>query len=128
VVATLPPIGHAAGLFGVLASEAAFEQSDEWLDAVLVQLTANRDLLGAALAELLPGARWTPPEGTYLAWIDCRELGLGADPAAAFLARGRVALGSGPRYGTAGFVRLNFATGPELVAEGVRRMAAALAG
>ena len=65
-------------------------------------------------------------EGTYLAWLDCRALGLGEDPAAAFLERGRIALGSGPRYGSAGFVRLNFATSPELLREGVRRMAAAL--
>jgi len=126
VVRALPPIGHAAGLFGVLASEAAFEAGDEWLDAVLVQLGANRALLGAELERRLPGVRWTPPEGTYLAWLDCRELGLGDDPAEAFLERGRVALGSGPRYGSAGFVRLNFATSPELVQEGVRRMAAAV--
>lgn len=126
VVRSLPPVGHAAGLFGVLASEAAFEAGDKWLDAVLAQLTANRDLLGAELTSRLPGVRWTPPQGTYLAWLDCRELGLGDDPAAAFLERGRVALGSGPRYGSAGFVRLNFATSPELVREGVRRMAAAL--
>lgn len=128
LVARLPPIGHAAGLFGVLASEAAFEESDEWLDAVLTQLAANRDLLGAALAELLPAVSWTPPEGTYLAWLDCRALGLGEDPAEAFLTRGRVALAPGPAYGGAGFVRLNFATGPDLVVEGVRRMAAALPG
>ncbi|HEX5712281.1 MAG TPA: aminotransferase class I/II-fold pyridoxal phosphate-dependent enzyme [Solirubrobacterales bacterium] len=128
VVRSLPPIGHAAGLFGVLASEAAFERGDEWLDAVLAQLEANRELLGAELAQRLPEVRWTPPQGTYLAWLDCRALGLGADPAAAFLERGRVALGSGPRYGGAGFVRLNFATSPELVREGVRRMAAALPG
>jgi cysteine-S-conjugate beta-lyase len=127
LVRRLPPIGHAAGLFGVLASEAAFERGDEWLDAVLVQLGANRELLGRALAERLPAVRWTPPEGTYLAWLDCRELGLGEDPAAAFLERGRVALGSGPRYGSASFVRLNFATSSELVVEGVRRMAATLA-
>lgn len=128
VVRGLPPIGHAAGLFGVLASEAAFERGDEWLDAVLARLAANRELLGGELAARLPEVRWVPPEGTYLAWLDCRELGLGEDPAAAFLERGRVALGSGPRYGGAGFVRLNFATSPELVAEGVRRMAAALPG
>jgi len=126
IVRGLPPIGHAAGLFGVLASEAAFEAGDEWLDAVLTQLAANRELLGAELERRLPGVRWVLPEGTYLAWLDCRELGLGGDPAAAFLERGRVALGSGPRYGSAGFVRLNFATSPELLSEGVRRMAAAL--
>ena len=73
--------------------------------------------------------RWTPPAAGYLAWLDCRALGLGHDPAATFLARGRVALSPGPDYGTpgAGFARLNFGTSPELVAEAVRRMRAALA-
>ncbi|MFN8163360.1 MAG: aminotransferase class I/II-fold pyridoxal phosphate-dependent enzyme [Solirubrobacterales bacterium] len=127
-VRALLPVSSQAGLMGVIASEAAFLEGDEWLDAVLAQLAANRDQLGAELAARLPGVRWAPPEGTYLAWLDCRGLGLEEDPSARFLARGRVALGTGPRYGTggAGFARLNFATGPELLAEGVRRMAAAI--
>jgi cysteine-S-conjugate beta-lyase len=68
---------------------------------------------------------WTPPQATYLAWLDCRALGLGDDPAAAFLDRGRVALSPGPDYGApgAGFVRLNFGTSPAFVSEAVRRMA-----
>ena len=68
------------------------------------------------------------PEATYLAWLDCSALGLGDDPAAVFLERGRVALNSGPTFGSggAGHVRLNFATRPDLLEEGVRRMASAL--
>lgn len=115
----LPPLGERAGLLGVLAAEAAFADGDPWLDAVLAQLDANRTL---------PNIEWRPPQGTYLAWLDCRRLGLGAEPAAVFLERGRVALSPGLDYGRAGagFVRLNFGTSPELVAETVRRMAAAL--
>jgi cystathionine beta-lyase len=127
-VAGLPPLGGASGLLGVIAAEAAFSEGDEWLDAVLDQLAANRDLLVAGLARELPEIRFAPPEGTYLGWLDCRPLDLGEDPAAHFLARGRVALSPGPSYGTsgAGFARLNFATSPELLAEGVRRIVAAL--
>ena len=67
-------------------------------------------------------------EGTYLAWLDCRALGLGDDPAATFLDRGRVALSQGPTFGTggAGHVRLNLGTSPELLKEAVRRMASAV--
>ena len=53
----------------------------------------------------------------------------GDDAAAVFRERGRVALGSGPRYGAEagrGFVRLNFATSPQILEEAVRRMASAL--
>ncbi|MEJ7742205.1 MAG: hypothetical protein WKF73_06425 [Nocardioidaceae bacterium] len=68
---------------------------------------------------------YRPPAGTYLAWLDCRGLGLGDDPANVFLERGRVALNSGPAFGTggAGYVRLNSATSPDILAEAVRRMA-----
>jgi cystathionine beta-lyase len=72
--------------------------------------------------------RYRPPDGTYLAWLDCRELGLGEDPAAAFLERGRVALSPGPDFGTggAGHARLNFATSPEILEEAITRMAASV--
>lgn len=116
------------GLLGVLASEAAFEEGDEWLDRVLATLDANRSLLAQRLPLELPGVRWTPPEASFLAWLDCRELGLGDDPAAAFLDRGRVALSRGLDYGRpgAGFVRLNYGTDGELVGEMLRRMRTAL--
>jgi cystathionine beta-lyase len=128
-VARLPPaIQKGVGILGVVAAEAALTAGDEWLDAVLDQLDANRELLGAQLRAYLPGVVWTPPAATYLAWLDCRGLGLGADPAAHFLARGRVALSPGPAYGADGFVRLNFGTSAEMVTEITHRMAAAVGG
>ena len=80
------------------------------------------------LAEHLPAVRCVPAQATYLAWLDCRALDLGGDPADVFLERGRVALNSGIPFGTGGegFVRLNLATSPELITEAVRRMAVAL--
>ena len=128
-VARLPPLTDRAGLLGVVAAEAAFVEGDPWLDAVLARLDANRALLGERLAAELPDVRWTPPEASYLAWLDCRALGLGDNPAATFWARGRVALSAGVNYGRqgAGHVRLNFGTSPELVAEAVDRMASVAA-
>lgn len=113
---------------GVIAHVAALRDGGDWLDAVLAGLDENRRLLGELLADRLPGVRYRPGAATYLAWLDCRPLGLGDDPAAAFLARGRVALSSGPAFGTggAGHVRLNLATSPELLTEAVRRMALAV--
>jgi cystathionine beta-lyase len=128
VLDRLPPLASAAGILGTLAAEAAYTDGDEWLDAVLAQLDANRRQLGEELAAKLPDVRWREPAGTYLAWLDFRALGLGEDPAAVLLERGRVALSSGPTYGNpgAGRARLNFATSPELLHEGVERMAVAV--
>jgi cystathionine beta-lyase len=111
---------------GVLASAAAFTRGHAWLDAMLAQIDSNRDLLGRLLADQLPAMGYVPPEASFLAWLDGRALGLGDDPAAAFLERGRVALSPGPDFGAAGrgYARLNLGTSPELVTEAVRRMAA----
>jgi cystathionine beta-lyase len=118
-----------AAHLGVLASVAAFSESLPWLDAVLAQLDENRALLCRLLGEYLPGVGYLPPEASFLAWLDCRSLGLGEDPAVAFLADGRVAVSRGLDFGPqgSGFVRLNMGTSPALLEEAVRRMAAAVA-
>ena len=118
---------HGSSHLGEVAHVAAMAEGREWHARVMAELAENRALLGRLLAEHLPEVAWTPPEATYLAWLDCRALGLGDDPAAHFRERGRVALGSGPRYGAQagrGHVRLNLATSPAIVEEAVRRMAA----
>ena len=111
------------------ATIAALRNARTWLDAAVTQIDANTRLLTALLAEHLPAVRYREPQATFLTWIDCRDLGLGDDPADTFLARGRVALSAGPGFGSQGrgFARLNIGTSPELVSEAVRRMAAALA-
>ena len=121
----LPEIAKHCGHFGVLASIAAWESSDEWLDELVDVLESNRKLLAGLLDEHLPQVGYEPPQAGYLAWLDCRALGLGDDPAEVLIERAKVALSSGPQFGTggAGFARLNFATSPDLLAEIVARVA-----
>jgi cystathionine beta-lyase len=121
-------VGHGPSHVGILAHTAALESGGEWLDSLLAGLDENRRLLGDLLAEHLPAVRYRQPQGTYLAWLDCRPLRLPDDPATLFLDRGRVAVNPGPDFGTggAGHVRLNLATSPEVLTEAVRRMAAAV--
>ena len=113
---------------GVLASAAAFTEGLPWLDALAGQLDENRTVLTHLLARHLPQAGYVPPLASFLAWLDCRALGLGDDPAAVFLAKGRVAVSHGPHFGRPGhgFARLNIGTSPALIEEAVRRMAAAV--
>lgn len=122
-------LSYHAGHFGVLGNIAAFEHGAEWLEALNRHLERNRATLADLLAEHLPAVRYLPPQAGYLAWLDCRELGLGEDPAEAFLERGRVALSQGLPFGHEGrgFARLNFGTSSALLGEAVRRMAAAVA-
>jgi cystathionine beta-lyase len=129
VVDRLPPDARGrTGHLGVMATVAALEDTSSWLDQLLETLHRRRGQLGALLAECLPAVRWDPPEGTYLAWLDCRALGGAGEPGQVFLDNGGVALEPGLRFGPAssGWVRLNFATGAEILDEAVGRMAAAV--
>jgi cystathionine beta-lyase len=123
-----PEVGHGPSHLGVIAHTAAYRDGGAWLDAVLDGLDDNRRLLGELLAKHLPGVRHLPGDGTYLAWLDFRPLGLGDDPSAVLVERARVALHPGPPFGTggAGHARLNLATSPEVLTEAVRRIADAL--
>jgi cysteine-S-conjugate beta-lyase len=118
-------VSHGPSHLGVIAHTAALRHGGPWLDALLAGLDENRALLAKLLVDQLPGVRWRPQEGGYLAWLDCRELGLGDNPAGVFLDRGKVALNPGPSFGRggAGHVRLNTATSPQLLTDAVRRMA-----
>ena len=79
------------------------------------------------LADQLPGVTFPQPQATFFAWLDCRALP--DDPAGLFLEKGRVGLTRGEEYGAEpGFARLNFATSPDVLAEGVRRMAGTMDG
>ncbi|MFT4219518.1 MAG: aminotransferase class I/II-fold pyridoxal phosphate-dependent enzyme [Microbacterium sp.] len=115
------------GQFGVIAGSAAFsEESDSWLDGVLLTLDRNRRLLSGLLAAHVPGARYREPDAGYLAWIDFSALGWGGDPARAILRDAKVALHFGPHFGAEGrgHARLNFACGEEVLADAVRRIGA----
>lgn len=117
---------HAAHL-GVIAQTAAWTRGDAWLDQLRDEIVDNRRLLASLLASTLPEVVATPADATYLAWLDCRGLGLD-DPAAAFLERGRVALSGGTRYDrtASGWVRFNLGTSPAVITEAVQRMAASV--
>ena len=143
-LARLPEVvSHGPSHLGVLAHTAALADGGAWLDALLLGLDAKRRLLRELLDEHLPSVGWTWPEATYLAWLDCRALGLDdgdeadrglvtstAGPAGVFLRQARVAVSAGPAFGTggAGHVRLNYATSRDVLEQALARMGAVTGG
>jgi cystathionine beta-lyase len=122
---------HGTSTPGVRAATAAYRDGGPWLADVVDYLDGSRAFLGGLLHEHLPEVGYRPPEGTYLAWLDCRALLPGvARPAEFFLAAAQVMLTDGAACGDAGqgHVRLNFATPRPVIAEIVRRLAAAVRG
>jgi len=127
VVASMPvEVFWRTGQFGVLASVAAFEQGEPWLDGLLTLLDGNRRLLAGLLAERLPEVGYRMPAAGYLAWLDFSRLGWDEAPARRILRETKVALQEGAPFGAAGHghARLNLACSPELLTEAVGRIAA----
>jgi cystathionine beta-lyase len=116
------------GSLGLSTTEVAWTSAQAWADEALAYLDGNRRFLAELLGRRIPAIRYTPPEATYLAWLDCRALALDTDPFTHFLERGRVGLSDGRRFGAGGegFVRLNFATSRAMLEQIVERMARSL--
>jgi cystathionine beta-lyase len=118
--------GHGASNFGVIANTAAYREGGPWLDGVLDYLDGNGRRFGELLARRIPRVGYRRPEGTYIAWLDVRGLGLGEAPADAVLERAGVALTDGTACGSPGFLRCILATPRPVVDQIVDRLAAAL--
>ena len=129
-LALLPALlSERASLFGVWAGIAAYNQGEPWLKAVLKNIDDNRHYLAKLLKKHLPEAKYTVPNGTYLAWIDLSAYGQD-EVTQLLLDKGRVALSNGSLFGGVGkdFVRLNLATSKEIIKDAVLRMASVLEG
>ena len=128
VVGNVPE--HAAANVGLAATATAYRTGAGWLDGVIDYLDGSRLLLGELIYEHLPQARYQPPQGTYLGWVDISRLNLSPSPADFFLAEAQVSLVDGKACGKggAGFVRLNFATPRPVLAGIIHRMGAAVDG
>lgn len=115
-------------LLGYHAALAAYRYGDAWLNELLVYLEENRNFLLDAIRRDFHGMKMFNPEGTYLAWLDCREAGVGENPYQFFLENARVGLNDGASFGRGGegFVRLNFACPRALLEQGLARMRSAI--
>ena len=122
-------VGYRTSILGTAASIAGFDQSRDWLDAVVADIERSSALLGTLLAEHLPSVGFRPPRAGYLAWLDFRGASpsWGEDPSIRALDVARVALNPGPTFGHAGIghARLNLACSSEVLTEAVLRLAAA---
>ena len=115
-------------LIGLHAALAAYRDGQEWLVQALHYLQGNRDYLYDYVHDNLPRLHMVKPEGTYLAWLDCREAGIQGNPCEFFLKEARVGLNDGATFGGGGegFVRLNFACTWVLLTHALEQMKSAL--
>ena len=99
-------------IFGIEALQAAYDGGEDWLEELLVYLHGNLDLLQEWLPGRVPGVKLLRPQGTYVAWLDCRGLALPQDELMKlFVQRAHVGLDNGTNFGPdgQGYMRINFA-------------------
>lgn len=106
---------------------AAYREGSAWLDEALRHMRGNYDALVSGLEARVPGIRAYPLEGTYLAWLDFRGVGLQGDVGAEIVERAGLWLDAGLRFGSAGagFARMNLGCPRRTVETAVERLAAA---
>ncbi|MDR2904415.1 MAG: pyridoxal phosphate-dependent aminotransferase [Helicobacteraceae bacterium] len=100
------------GVMGLAACKAAYQGGGEWLKQLLDYLAENMSLLKTYLSDHIPKIKLVEPEGTYLAWLDCNELGLSPQKLDETLTqRGKLWLSAGYTFGQGGkgFERMNVA-------------------
>jgi cystathionine beta-lyase len=112
-------------LMGLIACRAAYEQGEAWLEELIKYLEDNLSLLRTFLRENLPNIGLVEPEGTYLAWLDFRALGLSdREIDGILLHKARIWLDAGSMFGTGGegFQRINIACPRSILREALERL------
>ena len=120
---------HMQNHFSHFATIAAYNEGDEWLDQLLPYVKANIDYATDTLRAKAPMLKVMPPEGTYLLWVDARELGLHGKPMQQFMnAEAKVAFNEGSMFGDEGngWVRINCACPRSTLEEALRRFVGAI--
>lgn len=112
--------------FGPVALEAAYNESEDWIDELNKYIYANYKALKDCFAKKLPGWKVTRLEGTYLVWVDISSTGKTSDEVADLLLnKGRVMINAGTMYGEKdgrNYIRINIACPRRTLDEGLRRI------
>lgn len=113
---------------GLFACRAAYEGGGEWLDQLIGYLAGNLALVRDFCKNRVPQIQLVEPEGTYLAWLDCRELGMTDDELMAFFSNeAKVWLDPGTHSGEqgSGFMRFNLGSSRSVIAQAFDQIEAA---
>lgn len=116
-------------IFGMIATETAYNCGDEWLEQVKDYLQANLDYLTDYINSNIRKIKVVKPEGTYLIWLDCRELGMTIEELKSFmLKKAKVAMDDGYLFGPGGegFTRINIACPRANLTEALNRISRAV--
>lgn len=114
---------------GIVACEAAYTQGRDWLEALKSYLTDNLNYLRDFLVRYIPQIKLIEPEGTYLVWIDFRDLGLNEQERQELIVnKANLWLDSGAMFGSSGegFERINIACPRSILKQALEQLLASI--
>ncbi len=111
-------------VLGKVALEAAYQYGEDYLSELMNYLESNRGFLIDYMNKYTPKIKPIKAEGTYLIWLDCRELNLNDEELKKFFKKAGVELNSGYTFGDAGkgFMRFNIGCPRETLVKGLERI------
>ncbi len=111
-------------VLGKVALEAAYQYGEDYLSELMNYLESNRDFLIDYMNKYTPKIKPIKADGTYLIWLDCRELNLNDEELKKFFKKAGVELNSGYTFGDAGkgFMRFNIGCPRETLVKGLERI------
>ena len=116
--------------FGIVALQAAYNESEDWLDELNQYLWGNYQVLCDFIDKNLPQWKVCPLEGTYLPWVDVSAMGIPVETLCQrLLQEAKVWINPGTMYGPEtgkGYVRFNIATQRSRLVEALERIKAYL--
>lgn len=116
---------HMGNTFGALALEAAYNESEAWLEELKVYLEGNFNLVADFLIAHLPEVKIPKLEATYLLWMDFRAWGMNQNELKRFMAQeAGLGLNDGQTFGSQGrgFMRMNLASPRSIISEALQRL------
>lgn len=118
---------HAGGgnIFGTAALEVAYNEGEEWLNEVMEYIAGNIDYVGKFLEENCPKIRHYEQQGTFLMWLDCRDLGMDHEAMLDFWTnKARIGVNNGATFGEEGrgFVRMNIGTSRSVLEQAMAQL------
>jgi len=121
----------ASNPFSIAAFEAAYCEGLPWLDDLMTYLAGTRDMVRNFLLQHLPQIKMIEPEGTYLLWLDCREMGMSDKKLKDFFVqKAGIGLSPGAMFGAegSGHMRMNIGAPRSVIKQALENIAAALRG
>lgn len=118
-----------SSVLGLVAMDAAYRQGEEWLEQLLDYLEGNINFMLDFFSARIPQISVRRPEGTYLAWLDCRRLGLTHEELCSFMIhKAGLGLDEGAKFGKPGegYMRINLACPHSLLQKAFEQLEAAV--